>query len=251
MRRQMVAGNWKMNGSTGMVKELCDALKADSSTSDPNITTVVFPPFVYLSETRSRLQDSSISWGGQTLSAQGSGAFTGEVSADMLLDMGCRYVLVGHSERRTLYGETDQMVAEKYAAARKAGLVPVLCVGETLQERETDQTEAVIDRQLKAVIDLDSIQGMRAGVIAYEPVWAIGTGKTATPEQAQAVHRFIRGKLATYDATIADSMIILYGGSVKGDNASDLFGMPDIDGGLVGGASLKAQEFLKIVRSAL
>jgi len=251
MRRPMVAGNWKMHGSLSMVQELTAALKADPITSDPEVNVAVFPPFVYLPETRACLDGSPIHWGAQNLSEHESGAYTGEVAASMLLDTGCRYVLVGHSERRTLYGETDEIVARKFRAARQAGLIPVLCIGETLEEREADQTEAVIERQLKAVLDSETIQELGTGVIAYEPVWAIGTGKTATPDQAQAVHQFIRGKLATHDAIIADSMTILYGGSVKGSNAADLFGMPDIDGGLVGGASLKAQEFLEIVRSAL
>jgi len=251
MRRPMVAGNWKMHGSLDMVRELTGALKADPITSDPEVTVAVFPPFVYLAETRDCLTGSAIHWGGQNLSEYDAGAYTGEVAASMLLDTGCRYVLVGHSERRTLYGESDEVVARKFAAARQAGLTPVFCIGETLEEREANQTETVIERQLKAVLDSQTAEGLQAGIIAYEPIWAIGTGKTATPDQAQAVHQFIRGKLATYDATIANSMIILYGGSVKGSNATDLFGMPDIDGGLVGGASLTSQEFLEIVRSAL
>jgi triosephosphate isomerase len=191
-----------------------------------------------------------VSVGAQNLSHEASGAFTGEVSGAMLLDCGVSHALVGHSERRALCGEDDAVVAAKYRAAQAAGLVPVLCIGETLAEREAGQTETVVARQLQAVIDACGVASLSRAVLAYEPVWAIGTGRTASPDQAQEVHAFLRGKIASLDARIADSLRILYGGSVKADNASTLFSQPDVDGGLVGGASLKAEEFLNICRAA-
>jgi triosephosphate isomerase len=197
-----------------------------------------------------RLAGSAVGWGGQNLSAHKSGAYTGEVSGPMLKDFACTYVIVGHSERRTYCGEDDQLVAEKFAAAQGHGLVPILCIGETLAERERGQTEQVVARQLDAVLAKVSIAGFKNAVIAYEPVWAIGTGKTATPEQAQAVHHFIRAKLAGLDPGIAAGVRILYGGSMKGSNAKELIGQADIDGGLIGGASLQAEEFLTICRAA-
>ena len=206
----------------------------------------VFPPYPYLAQVQSMLQGSAITWGAQNLNPAPKGAHTGEVAADMLLEFGCSQVLVGHSERRTLYGETDQDVAKRFAAALEAGLQPILCVGETLEERESGQTEVVVGRQLDAVLEQSGIASFDRAIIAYEPVWAIGTGKTASPEQAQAVHAFIRDKLAALDAIIAGQMRILYGGSVNGSNAADLFAREDIDGGLVGGASLKAEDFLAI-----
>ena len=196
------------------------------------------------------LGGSRIAWGGQNLSAHKSGAYTGEVSGAMLRDFGCSHVIVGHSERRALYGEGDEVVAEKFRAAQNVGLVPILCVGETLAEREAGETEAVIARQLDAVVHLAGVAAMDSAIIAYEPVWAIGTGKTATPAQAQAVHAFIRQRLAQLSATVAERLRILYGGSVKAANAQELFGQPDIDGGLIGGASLDAGEFLAICRAA-
>jgi len=249
MRRPIVAGNWKMNGSLSSVRELLAGVKNGAAGLE-SIQIAVFPPFVYLAEVERLLTGTAIVWGAQNVSERAPGAFTGEVAAPMLLDFHCTYALVGHSERRTLYGETSAIVAQKFAAARKAGLTPMLCVGETLEERERGATESVVIEQLGAVLDLESIQGLDGAVIAYEPVWAIGTGRTATPEQAQEVHAFIRGQLARQDAKIAQDIRILYGGSVKGSNAVELFAMPDIDGGLIGGASLQVEEFLTIARAA-
>jgi triosephosphate isomerase len=249
MRIPLVAGNWKMNGSLSSARELVETIKSGVSGTE-GAECAVLPPFVYLSEVEHLLTGSSITWGAQNLSEHSTGAFTGEVAASMLLDFHCTYVIVGHSERRTLYGETSALVARKFAAARQAGLTPILCVGESLEERERGVTETVVAQQLDAVLELQGIEGIGAGVIAYEPVWAIGTGKTATPSQAQEVHAFIRAKLAKQDATLAASLRILYGGSVKGSNAAELFAMPDIDGGLIGGASLNAQEFLTIFKAA-
>jgi triosephosphate isomerase (TIM) len=249
MRQPLVAGNWKMNGSRAGVVELLDGIKAgmgDVKTAE----VAVCPPYVFIPEAAARLQGTPISWGGQNLSTHASGAYTGEVAASMLTDFGCKYVIVGHSERRTLYGEDDAVVAEKFEAARKAGLVPIFCVGETLEEREAGDTEAVVARQVDAVLDRFGPQALATGVIAYEPVWAIGTGRTATPEQAQEVHAFIRGRVAAKDAAVAAGVRILYGGSMKPDNAAELMAKPDIDGGLIGGASLKASDFLAICRAA-
>lgn len=245
MRKILVAGNWKMHGSKAMVKSLLDGL-LDGSRDDANVDMAVFPPFPYLAQAQSLLEGSTIAWGGQTVNPVEKGAHTGEVSASMLLDFGCRYVLVGHSERRTIYGESDEDVAERFAAALAAGLEPVLCVGETLEERESDETEAVVARQIDAVLNRSGIQAFAKATVAYEPVWAIGTGKVASPEQAQAVHAFIRDKFFALDAIIAGQLRILYGGSVNGSNAADLFAREDIDGGLVGGASLKVEDFLAI-----
>jgi triosephosphate isomerase len=206
----------------------------------------VFPPFPYLGQVRSLLQGSLIAWGAQNLNPASHGAHTGEVAASMLLEFGCQYVLVGHSERRSLYGESDSDVAKRFETAITAGLTPVLCVGETLEERESGITEAVVARQLDAVVDRCGVESLSQAVIAYEPVWAIGTGQTATPEQAQSVHAFIRHKIISQAAIIGGQIRILYGGSVNGSNAADLFAREDIDGGLVGGASLKAQDFLAI-----
>jgi triosephosphate isomerase len=244
MRRILVAGNWKMHGSGTMVHELLEGLLAGAGSGA--VDMAVFPPFPYLAQTQSLLRGSSISWGAQNLNPAAQGAHTGEVSAGMLLDFGCRYVLVGHSERRSLYGESDEDVANRFQAAGDAGLEPVLCVGETLEERESGATEAVVERQLEAVLNQSGINGFARAIVAYEPVWAIGTGKTATPEQAQAVHAFIRNKFASRDDIIAGQLRILYGGSVNGSNAADLFAREDIDGGLVGGASLKVEDFLAI-----
>jgi triosephosphate isomerase (TIM) len=247
MRRALVAGNWKMNGSRASNQALIDGIKA--GLEGANAEVAVCPPFVYIADVAAQLQGTRIAWGGQNLSDQEPGAFTGEVAGPMLADLGCTYAIVGHSERRTLYGEPDEIVARKFAAARRAGLKPILCVGELLEERETGVTQAVIDRQLEAVLALEGVQAFSEAVIAYEPVWAIGTGKTATPEQAQEVHAFIRGKIAALDGTIADRLQILYGGSVKASNANELFSMQDIDGGLIGGASLNAEEFIAICRA--
>ena len=250
MRIPLVAGNWKMNGSLKSIQELLEGIKGGMEGIREGVECAVFPPFVYLAEVERLLTGTPISWGAQNVSEQAPGAFTGEVAASMLLDFHCKYVIVGHSERRTLYGETDAVVAGKFSTARKAGLTPVLCVGELLEERERGVTEEVVARQLDAVLELEGIQGIKQAVIAYEPVWAIGTGRTATPEQAQEVQAFIRSRLAQQDAVIAAATRILYGGSVKGSNAAELFAMPDIDGGLVGGASLNAQEFLTIAKGA-
>jgi len=235
-----------MNGSLASVRGLLAALKQGQTAAE----LAVFPPFVYLAETAASLQGSSIGWGAQNVSEHEVGAYTGEVAAAMLPDFGCRYTLVGHSERRTLYGETDAQVAAKFQALQQVGIRPVLCVGETLQERESGQTEAVVERQLNAVITQAGCAALKDSVLAYEPVWAIGTGQTATPEQAQAVHAFIRGVIAKTDAIISGSVQILYGGSVKRANATALFAMPDIDGGLIGGASLDPAEFLGIADAA-
>ena len=238
-----------MNASEAMVAELLEGLLKGVSEGG-NADMAVFPPFPYLSQVRSLLQGSPIGWGGQNLNPAEKGAHTGEIAASMLLDFGCQYVLVGHSERRTIYGESDADVAERFATALAAGLTPVLCVGETLEEREAGETESVVARQLDAVLGNSGIAAFDKAIVAYEPVWAIGTGKTATPEQAQAVHAFIRDKFAAMDAIIAGQLRILYGGSVNGSNAADLFAREDIDGGLVGGASLKADDFLAIYRAA-
>ena len=248
MRKILVAGNWKMNASSAMVEELLDGL-LEGTRDGRNVDMAVFPPFPYIAQARSMLDGSVIAWGGQNLNPAEKGAHTGEVSASMLLDFGCRYVLVGHSERRTLYGESDQDVAERFATALAAGLHPVLCVGETLEEREAGQTEVVVARQIDAVLAKSGVAAFAQATVAYEPVWAIGTGVTASPEQAQAVHKFIRDKFADLDAIIAGQLRILYGGSVNGSNAADLFAREDIDGGLVGGASLKADDFLAIYRA--
>jgi triosephosphate isomerase len=245
MRKILVAGNWKMHGSQAMVQELLEGL-LEGTKEASNVDMAVFPPFPYLAQACSLLEGSDIAWGAQFLNPVAQGAHTGEVSAGMLLDLGCRYVLTGHSERRSIYGESDADVAEQFEAALAAGLVPVLCVGETLEERESGSTEAVVERQLDAVLNRCGVSGFKQAVVAYEPVWAIGTGKTASPEQAQDVHAFIRDKFASQDDIIAGQLRILYGGSVNGSNAADLFAREDIDGGLVGGASLKVGDFLAI-----
>jgi len=249
MRRPLIAGNWKMHGSRAENAELIEALLLGLPAQTP-VEIAVCPPFVYLWETARLLKSSSIALGAQSVCAEALGAFTGEVSAGMLKDVGCKYVLVGHSERRAIYKEDDALVARKFLAAQSQGLIPVLCVGETLEERERGQTMQVVSRQLAAVLDLAGAAALRTAVIAYEPVWAIGTGKNATPAQAQEVHAYIRTAIAGRDAKIAADVRILYGGSVKAANAHELFAMPDVDGGLVGGASLKADEFLKICAAA-
>ena len=249
MRQPLVAGNWKMHGSRAENANLVNAL-LDLLQEGKRAEVLVCPPFPYLAETGRLLKDSGVQLGAQSVCAEGQGAFTGEVSASMLKDVGCRYVLVGHSERRQLYGENDALVARKFVAAQSQGLVPVLCVGETLEEREAGQTLAVVSRQLEAVLAVSGVRSLADAVIAYEPVWAIGTGRTASGEQAQEVHAMIRAKVSGLDATIGGSVRILYGGSVKASNAQDLFAMPDIDGGLVGGASLKADEFARICAGA-
>jgi len=249
MRRPLIAGNWKMHGSRAENAELIEAMLLGLPDQTP-FDIAVCPPFVYLWEVGRLLKASSIALGAQSVCAEQVGAFTGEASAAMLKDVGCKYVIVGHSERRAIYKEDDALVARKFLAAQSQGLIPILCVGETLEERERSQTTQVVSRQLTAVLDLAGAAALRTAVIAYEPVWAIGTGKNATPEQAQEVHAHIRAAIAARDAKIAADVRILYGGSVKAANARELFAMPDVDGGLIGGASLKADEFLKICASA-
>lgn len=248
-RRPLVAGNWKMHGTQAEAAALVQGIRQGLATVKV-AEVAVCPPAILIPSVAALLKGSAVVWGGQNLSVHKSGAYTGEISGAMLKDYGCAYVIVGHSERRALYGENDKLVAEKFGAAQAAGLIPILCIGETLAEREANQTEAVVARQLDAVIQMHGIATLRNAVIAYEPVWAIGTGKTASPQQAQDVHAFIRGRLATHDKTVADGLRILYGGSVKGANAKELFGQTDIDGGLIGGASLQAEEFLTICRAA-
>lgn len=249
MRRPFIAGNWKMHGTRAENAELIEGLLLGLP-GQPTADIAVCPPFVYLWETARLLKSSSIALGAQSTCAEAVGAFTGEVSATMLRDVGCRYVIVGHSERRSLYKEDDALVARKFLAAQSHGLIPVLCVGETLDERERGATMQVVSRQLAAVLDLAGVQAMKDAVVAYEPVWAIGTGKNATAEQAQEVHAHIRSAVASRDAKIAAALRVLYGGSVKAGNAREIFAMPDVDGGLIGGASLKADEFLKICAAA-
>jgi len=249
MRKPLVAGNWKMHGTRSENASLLTQL-LDRLPEAPAADLMVCPPFVYLQEISRLLKDSDVGLGAQSLCAEPVVAFTGEVSGAMLRDVGCNYVLVGHSERRQFYGENDALVARKFVAAQAAGLVPVLCVGETLDEREGGRTTEVVTRQLDAVLGVSGAGALHSAVIAYEPVWAIGTGRTATPEQAQEVHAMIRARVALADARIAGEVRILYGGSVKASNARELFAMPDIDGGLVGGASLKADEFAQICAAA-
>lgn len=250
MRRKIVAGNWKMHGSRAENTPLVESVVSGFS-GDDRTECILCPPFVYLHEIARQLRDSAVKLGAQDVCAETQGAFTGEVSAAMLKDVGCTYVLVGHSERRALYGEDDGLVARKFAAAQAKGLVPILCVGEQLAEREAGRTHEVIARQLDAVLAVSEVGAFARAVLAYEPVWAIGTGRTATPEQAQDVHSFIRERIAARDANIAADLPLLYGGSVKAANAAELFAMPDVDGGLIGGASLKAEEFLAICKAAV
>jgi triosephosphate isomerase len=249
MRDFLVAGNWKMNGDSASNAELVAGIVAGAPESD-RVKVLICPPFPYLAAVAAQVSGSKVSVGAQNVSEHTSGAFTGEVSAPMLRDSGCEFVIVGHSERRSLYGESSADVALKFKAALAAGLRPILCVGETLAERESGSTEAVIDEQLGAVLSGVDIAGFATAVIAYEPVWAIGTGVTASPEQAQDVHRHIRAVLARHNGDIAALIQILYGGSMKGENAAGLLAMPDIDGGLIGGASLKAADFLAIANAA-
>ncbi|MBS0194787.1 MAG: triose-phosphate isomerase [Proteobacteria bacterium] len=247
MRRRIVAGNWKLHGDRLFARALLDEVVA--AKRPVGVEVVVLPPAPYLGELTARYARTGLAFGAQDVSANDSGAYTGEVSAAMMHDVGCRYTLVGHSERREYHHEDNRLVAEKFVAAHKSGLTPILCVGETLQQREAGQTEWVIQRQLDAVRELAGKDALAASIIAYEPVWAIGTGRTATPKQAQEVHAFIRGEVAAGDATIASWLPILYGGSVKAANAAELFAQPDVDGGLIGGASLIAKEFLAIVNA--
>jgi triosephosphate isomerase len=247
-RRPLVAANWKMNGRLATMRPLLASVMEGLSVSGgPDVAVCV--PYIYLQEARALLGSSNIAVGAQNVNEHAAGAYTGEISAAMLTDFGCRYVIVGHSERRTLYHESDQLVAEKFIKVCAHGLIPILCVGEQLQEREAGVTEEIIARQLNAVISKAGIEMFGDAVIAYEPVWAIGTGRTASPEQAEEVHGFIRLQLARHADAIADKIRILYGGSVKADNARELFSRPDIDGGLIGGASLVAADFLAICQA--
>ena len=249
MRQRLAVGNWKMHGSLPENQALLDKVAAAAGDLSRAVAAVCVP-FPYLAQARSALTGSKAAWGGQNVSQHPKGAFTGEVSAGMLREFGCRYVIVGHSERRQLFGEDDATVALKAKAVLAEGMVPIVCVGETLTQREQGVTEEVVGRQLGVVADQLGADAMKVSVLAYEPVWAIGTGKTASPDQAQAVHAYLREVLAARDKAIAASMPILYGGSVKAANAAELFGMRDVDGGLIGGASLVAEEFLAICRAA-
>jgi len=248
MRRKIAAGNWKLHGDRKFAFELLDALVAVPAAA--GVERIILPPLPYLGELVDRYADKGLHFGAQDVSANTRGAYTGEVSATMLVDVGARYGLVGHSERRQHHHESSELVARKFFAAKAAGLVPILCVGETLHERECGQTSWRIQEQLEPIFALGGPQAFEGAIVAYEPVWAIGTGKTASPEQAQEVHAFIRGEIGQHDARIAGSLPILYGGSVKADNAAALFQQPDVDGGLVGGASLVAADFNAIVAAA-
>ena len=247
-RRSLVAANWKMNGSLESIHQLVGAVSQGMSEKTKS-EVLICPPFVYIPELARLLAKTDIRLGAQNVSHLESGAYTGEVAPAMLKEFACEYVIVGHSERRMLYSESDVRVAEKFIAVQANTMIPILCIGELLEERESNNTEEVIARQLDAVIDKAGIQAFKHAVIAYEPVWAIGTGKTATPEQAQEVHEFIRLRLARHDHETAEAIRILYGGSVKADNAKQLFELADIDGGLIGGASLVAEDFLTICHS--
>jgi len=249
MRQRLAVGNWKMHGSFPENQALLEKVAVAAENLSRAIAAVCVP-FPYLAQAQSVLAGSKAAWGAQNVSQHSKGAFTGEVSAGMLREFGCGYVIVGHSERRQLFGEDDATVALKAKAVLAQGMVPVICVGETLGERERGVTEEVVSRQLNAAADLLGAAGLRASVLAYEPVWAIGTGKTATPEQAQSVHAYLRGALAARDESVAAAMPILYGGSVKAANAAELFRMRDVDGGLIGGAALVAEEFVAICRAA-
>ncbi len=249
MRKPLIAGNWKMHGSLSMVHTLLDGIK-QGAVHCSSVDILVLPVFVHLAETQTMLTGTNVMWGAQDLHPGAQGAFTGEVAGPMLTEFGCQYVLAGHSERRTLFHEDNAMVAAKVKAALEAGLTPILCVGETREQREQGATETVVRTQLEAVISAVGMDAFSRIVIAYEPVWAIGTGLTATPEQAQAVHAFIRQLIAQNNVDIAGASRILYGGSMKADNAAALLAMPDIDGGLIGGASLDAKSFLAICEAA-
>ncbi len=249
MREILVAGNWKMNGSTAANQALVSGVVNGVPKGD-GFRLLVCPPSPFLAAVAEMLAGSKVALGAQNVSEHTSGAYTGETAASMLKEVGCSYVIVGHSERRAMYGETSDQVAAKFQAALVAGITPILCVGETLAERESGTTEVVINEQLDAVLDSAGIDAFASAVIAYEPVWAIGTGMTASPQQAQDVHKHIRSRLAAQNADVANKVQILYGGSMKGENAAGLLGMADIDGGLIGGASLKANDFLAIAAAA-
>ena len=248
MRRKIVAGNWKLHGDRQFALDLMEALASHQVPA--GVERIILPPLPYLGELVEHFGERGFEFGAQDVSAREKGAYTGEVSAAMLKDVGARYGLVGHSERRQYHGESSELVARKFLAAKEAGLVPILCIGETLSHREDGQTEWRLQAQLAPLFELGGDQVFEGAIVAYEPVWAIGTGKTATPEQAQAAHAFIRSEIASRDARIAGSLPILYGGSVKADNAAALFTQPDVDGGLIGGASLVAADFNAIADAA-
>jgi len=247
MRETLVAGNWKLNGSKESIRELLAGILAGMS--EAKSAVAVCAPYIYIPLVEEILKGTDVAYGSESVSEHDSGAYTGEISGSMLNDFSCYYAIVGHSERRSIFGEQDVDTANKFAAARRHGITPILCVGELLEERENGTTEEVVARQLDAVIDLEGVEALADAVIAYEPVWAIGTGKTASPQQAQDVHAFIRAKIAGLNKGVAEKVQILYGGSVNGGNADELFAMSDIDGGLIGGASLKAEDFLAICRA--
>ncbi|MEF9977786.1 MAG: triose-phosphate isomerase [Thermomonas sp.] len=247
MRRKIVAGNWKLHGTRAFATALVAEIAAQPV---PGVELVILPPLPYIGDLIEDFEGTPLLFGAQDVSSNEQGAYTGEVSATMLVDVGARYGLVGHSERRQYHAESSELVALKFQAAIHAGLCPILCLGEGLEQREAGQTEAVIASQLRPVLERVGVAAFANAVVAYEPVWAIGTGRTASPEQAQAVHAFIRGEVAALDATIAGSLPILYGGSVKPGNAASLFGQADVDGGLIGGASLVAADFLAIATAA-
>lgn len=248
MRQKIIAGNWKMHGNKASITTLLAEIQ-QGYTANERVKCIVFPPYVYLNEVANQLAKSAIAVGAQNVSTEESGAFTGEIAAAMLVDVGCQYVMVGHSERRHLYHEDNEMVALKFLQAKRHQLCPILCVGETLEQRQQLKTEEVIFNQLRAVLNHpNGVELLRDAVVAYEPVWAIGTGQSATPQQAQEVHAFIRQKIAELNPLLASLLPIIYGGSIKASNARALFAMPDIDGGLVGGASLNGHEFVEIVK---
>ena len=248
MRQRIVAGNWKLHGDRSFARSLLDAIVAAERSAGVEI--VVLPPLLYVAELADRYSGQGLSFGAQDLGVNEQGAYTGDISGRMLHDIGCKYVLVGHSERREYQDEDSDFVAQKFVAARKAGLIPILCVGETLHQREAGQMEWALQRQLEPVFAAAGPFAFEKAVLAYEPVWAIGTGRNATPEQAQDAHAYLRGEVRARDARIAGSLAILYGGSVKPANAAELFAQPDVDGGLIGGASLAAPDFLAIAAAA-
>lgn len=248
-RRPLVMGNWKLNGSKAFTKELINSLKAELAGVE-GCDVAIAPPVMYLAEAEAALAGSKIALGSQNVDLKQSGAFTGDISATMLKDFGAKYIIIGHSERRAYHHESDEFIAQKFAVLKEQGLVPVLCIGESEAENEAGKTEEVCARQIDAVLNTLGAEAFLDAVIAYEPIWAIGTGKSATPAQAQAVHAFIRSHIAKKDAKVAEQVILQYGGSVNDSNAAELFAMPDIDGALVGGASLKAPAFATIVKAA-
>jgi len=250
MRPRLVIGNWKMHGSLDFVGRLLDALIPGCREISGRVEIAVCPTHLHLGHAQKRLAGSRIRLGAQDAHPAAEGAFTGAVAGAMLVEYGVQHVIVGHSERRHVFGESDELIAQKFAAVQHAGMTPILCIGETLEQRRQEITERVVLGQLDAVIDATGIDALMGAIVAYQPVWAIGTGQTATPEQAQSVHQTVRGYLRQRSATVAERRPLLYGGSVKADNAAALFAQPDIDGGLVGGASLKADEFIAICRNA-